>query len=399
MSYYAEFRYVTTNLYQSGSTPNPIISELPFTGVNFTQQINSIGTFQGEVLLSGLNSQNLNAYEGTVPGKTILWIMYTDPYANLSTVVWSGVIWAREYNSETQKLSITAQEMISLYQRRRVSTTKTYVAKDPAYIARNLLQYTEGLSHGKTGLAFGAQTTPYVTNRTYNSYEYKPIYQAIKDLASSFFDFQITPSVASGSLVNTFNVGIPIGKIYSPTDLTSVVFQFPGNVTSYRFPEDGQAAANKIYGLGYGANNTKLIATATDSSKIGSGGTWPLLEDSANYTDIPDLQLLKDTTLGQLNAVSYPPTTIELVIPTYIDPLFGFGYGAYSLGYNLGDEVRFDIKDDYFPNGVSFGSTYNATTGTYDALRIIALSVNPGENGPSNVTLTLSRQLAAGSVT
>jgi hypothetical protein len=398
MANYSEFRYVTTNLYQSGSTTNPIISELPFTNVNFTQQLNSIGTFQGEVLLSGINSTNLNAYEGTVPAKTILWVIYTDPFSYITTPVWSGVIWAREYNSETQKLSITAQEMMSLYQRRRISTTQTFVFEDPAVVARSLLTYTESLSHGNTGLLLGFNTTTYATNRTYYGYEYKSIYQAIKDLSSNFFDFQITPSAATGSLVNTFEIGTPIGRIYDPTSGVASVFQFPGNVTSYRFPEDGQAAANKLYGLGYGANNTKLIATAIDPTKIGTGGTWPLLEDSANYTDIPDVQLLKDTTLGQLNATSYPPTTIEVVIPTYIDPLFGWGYGAYSLGYILGDEVRFDIKDDYFPNGVSFGSTYDPDTGYYDALRIIALSVNPGEDGPSNVTLTLSRQLSAGTV-
>ena len=72
------FRYVTTNLYQSGSSANPIIAELPFTNVNFTQQLNSIGTFQGEVLLSGINSTNLNVYDGTIPGKTILWVIYND---------------------------------------------------------------------------------------------------------------------------------------------------------------------------------------------------------------------------------------------------------------------------------------------------------------------------------
>ena len=136
-----------------------------------------------------------------------------------------------------------------------------------------------------------------------------------------------------------------------------------------------------MYGLGYGANNTKLIASAVDTAKYTDG--FPLLQDTANYTDIADINLLKNVTLGQLNAISYPPTTIEVIIPTYIDPVFPL--------YQIGDYVRFDIQDDYFPSGVSFGSNN-------DALRIVAISVNPGENGPSNITLTLTRQLAAGSV-
>ena len=64
-----DYRYVTTQLYQSGSTPNPIIGEYPFTRVNFTQQLSSVGTFTGELLLSGLDAQALNVDEGLTPGK------------------------------------------------------------------------------------------------------------------------------------------------------------------------------------------------------------------------------------------------------------------------------------------------------------------------------------------
>jgi hypothetical protein len=378
---YAEFRYVMTALWQSGSTPNPIIAELPFTDVNFTQQLNSIGTFQGHVLLSGLNTDNLNVYNGTIPGKTILWVLYTDPVSMVSVPVWSGVIWAREYDSASQTLSIGAQEMMSLYNRRRISTTKDYSATfyDPMYIAYELMKYAEALPHGKTGLTYNTDTSPYATKKLYEGYELKPVYQAIKDLASNFFDFKIAPLVSSGNLINCFYLGDPLGVTYSSSDLLASVFQFPGNLVEYKFPEDATGAANKLYGLGYGANNSKILATAIDPAKITSGD-WPLLEDTANYVDIGDLQLLKDLTLGQLNAISYPPTTIEVVIPPYVDPIY--------TSYNIGDQVRMDIQDDYFPSGLNG-----------EILRIMAISVSPGENGPSRVTLTLTRLLAAGTVT
>jgi len=373
----AEFRYVTTSVYQPYSSANLIIAELPFTNVNFTQQLNSIGTFQGEILLSGLNTTNLNVYDGTIPSKTILWVLYSDPQTLATIPVWSGVIWNREYDSENQSLHITAQEMLSLYQRRRISDTKTYTSKDPTYIAKDLMQYTEAKSYGKTGLTYATvPSSGYSTNRTYNNYEYKSVYQAIKDLAQSYFDFAIKPYNTSGALTNQFVMGIPLGTAYSASSSIASVFQFPGNLISYRFPEDGNTAVNRLYGLGYGANGTKLAATAIDSSKYTDG--FPLLEDVANYIDIADVNLLKAVTLGQLNATSYPPTTIEIVVPPYVDP--------YYPQYNIGDEVRLDIVDDYFPAGLSI------------VLRIVAISVNPGENGPSRVTLTLTRQLAAGSV-
>jgi hypothetical protein len=377
----AEFRYVMTSLWQSGSTPNPIIAELPFTDVSFTQQLNSIGTFQGHVLLSGINTDNLNVYNGTIPGKTILWVLYSDPVTLTSVPVWSGVIWAREYDSASQTLSINAQEMMSLYNRRRISTTKNYSSTfyDPMYIAYELMKYAEALPHGKTGLTYNTNTSVYATKKLYEGYELKSVYQAIKDLASNFFDFKIAPLVSGGDLINRFYLGDPLGTVYSASSLLAPVFQFPGNLVEYKFPEDASGAANKLYGLGYGANNSKILATAIDPAKI-TTGDWPLLEDTANYVDIGDLQLLKDLTLGQLNAISYPPTTIEVVIPPYIDPFYP--------SYNIGDQVRMDIQDDYFPSGLNG-----------EILRIIAISVAPGENGPSRVTLTLSRLLAAGTVT
>lgn len=379
----AEFRYVTTRIYQSGSTPNQILSELPFTDVSYTSQLNSVGTFQGSVLLSGFNTTNQNVYDGTVPGKTILWVLYTDPVSNASVPVWSGVIWAREYDSDSQTLSISAQEMMSLYSHRRISVTKDYgnTFYDPAYIAYQLMQYTEGVTQGKTGLTYNTATTTYRTKKIYEAYELKSVYQAIKDLSASFFDFKIAPLVSNGNLINRFYIGQRNGTLgveYTTSDLLASVFQFPGNVIEYKFPEDASSAANKLYGIGYGSNTTQLKAVFADATRFADGFT--LLEDTASYTDVADQELLDDLTKGQLKAISYPPTTIEVVVAPYVDPIYP--------SYNIGDQVRLDIKDDYFPNGVSFGAT--------DPLRIVAITVAPGENGPSRVTLTLTRELSGG---
>jgi hypothetical protein len=377
------FRYVTTNLFQSGGFFNDIISELPFTNVNFTNQLNSNGTFQGEVLLSGLNSSELNAYTGTIPGKTVLWVLYNDGETSTSAPVWSGVIWAREYDSTTQKLSITAQEMMSLYDKRVISTDKNYSAifYDPAVIAYDLMEYAEARQNGSTGLTYNSITTPYATKTRYYGYEFKTVGQAVKDLSVNFFDYRIIPYIdGSGYLANQFTLGDPLGVEWDASSSTASIFQLPGNLIGYNFPEDASGALNRLYGLGYGANNTKLIATATDPSKINPllGGDWPLLEGTVNFMDIPDLQLVKDLTLGELNAISYPPTTVNVVIPPYVDPIY--------TSYNVGDQVSLRIRDDYFPSGFDI------------IMRIVAISVNPGENGPSQVTITLTRRLASGTV-
>ena len=375
----SEFRYVTTAIYQSGGTPNPVIAELPFTNVHFTQQLNSIGTFQGEVLISGINSVNQNVYGGTTPAQTMLWVLYADAYTNTTTPVWSGIIWHREYDSSTQIMQITAQEVMSLYQKRLITADRAYASQNPAAIAYDLMTYAEGKSpHGNTGLTYAAvPTISSIPAITYNGYQYKSVYQAIKDLAQNYFDFAIVPNNIGGVLSNKFIMGAPLQGTYSATSPNASVFQFPGNVVEYRFPEDGSSAVNYLYALGYGANNTKIVQPAYDPDKL-TTGTWPLLEGSANYIDISNSTILKSLAQGQTSAISYPPTTVEIVVPPYIDPIYPL--------YQIGQEVRVDIIDDYFP------------TGLHLIMRIVGISVQPGENSPSRVTLTLTRQLQAGIV-
>ena len=380
MTYQNNYRYVTTQLYQAGATANPVIAELPFTNVSFTSQLNSIGTFQGNLLLSGFNSSDYNVSEGTTPGKTALYVFHN------TTIVWAGIIWHREWDSSNQILSISAQETLSYFTRRRIIDDKTYTAKDPQYIAEDLINYAQGKSHGNIGLIVnGYSASAYSTNRTYNGYEYKGVYQAIKDLSQGCFDFRTYAQVNGSGLIQThFQMGSPIvGNAYDDTSTSAPNFQFPGNIVAYRFPEDGISATNTLYGLGYGSNNIRITATAIDSDKIGSGKLWPLLEDTVNYLDIGDTQLVKDLTLGKLNAVSYPPITVQVILPTYIDP----NYDPYpGTSYSIGDDARIFIHDDRFPDRIE--AIY----------RIVAIDVQPGENNPDRVTVTLTQPLASGTV-
>ena len=365
------YRYLITNLWKSGASYENVIAELPFTGVNFTQQLNSVGTFQGHLLLSGVNASSLNVDAATTPGKVALYVDFN------GTVIWGGIIWLREYDADTQILSVTAQEFESYFQRRRISNTKTYTARDPLYIAQNLVTYAQAKSHGDIGVIVGTETSSLSVTKIYNDYELKSVYQAIKDLAQgSLFDFKIVSAWASNKLTKTLKLGSPtIGYAYSASSPThSWVFSLPGNIVSYSYTEDGITAANQLFGIGYGANGTRLQAQAYDPTYMGTYGTWPLLEDATNYVDVADSTLLANLTVGKLNALSQPPSIIKLVIPSYVDPYLGT--------YSVGDQARINIIDDRFPTGLDY------------IYRITAIDVSPGENGPDRVTVTLMLPLS-----
>lgn len=358
----ATYRYLFADL-----VTNSILAELPITGVNFTQALNSAGTFTGTLLLSGVNAEQMNVSNATIPGRTAVYVDRD------GVLVWGGVLWSREYNSADQHLRLTAREFESYLERRRITTTQAFTNVDQFTIAQTLVNQAQAMSGGNIGITVPTNTSGVTVSKTYYSYEYKTLYSALLDLsrATNGFDFNIQVSYdGGGNPTKNLVLSYPkSGTRYSATNPNGLVFEFPaGNVVEYSYPEDGSIAANNVYAVGAGSNEGKLIATGVDSTKVAAG--WPLLEDSVNYGDITDTVLLQDLANGQVAAVAYPPTTLRLITPPSQNPTLGT--------YFIGDDVRIRVTDDRFPTGLD--ATY----------RLVALNVTAGENGPERATLTLT---------
>jgi len=361
------YRYLFADL-----LTNSILAELPLTGVSYTQTLNSAGTFTGHLLLSGVNAEALNIADGTIPARTAVYIDRN------GVLVWGGVLWGRDYNSDTQTLTFQGREFLSYYERRRITATTSFTNTDQLAIAQAVISNSAGALNGNIGLLYNQGSGSTITSgvlvsRVYYGYELKTVFSAIQDLSkqSTGFDFEISVYYdGNGNPAKSFNTYYPrAGTAYSSTSLSAPVFELPsGNIVEYSYPEDGSVAANTIYVLGAGSNEGKLISTYSDTSKLSAG--WPLLEDQANYSDITDATVLNTLASGQVAAVSYPPTTLKVIAPPYLDPEFGT--------YQIGDDVRVRITDNRFPT-------------TLDSIyRLIALTVQAGENGPERVTLTLT---------
>jgi hypothetical protein len=358
----AQYRYLFADLLS-----NQIIAELPLTGVNFTQQLNAAGTLTGHLLLSGVNSNAMNVPAGTIPGRTALYVDRD------GVLVWGGIIWNRSYTSSNQTLSLQAREFESYFERRRITSTVAFNNTDQLAIVQSIVNTAQTATNGNIGLTVGTETSGVLVSRTYYGYEYKTVFSAIQDLSRSSqgFDFNILIAYDSnGNPSKTLRLAYPrYGKVYSATSTTQAVLDLPsGNIVEYEYAEDAITAANTVYALGAGSNEGKLISTQTDPTKITAG--WPLLEEQANYSDITDSTLLTNLASSQVKTVSYPPITMKVVLPTYVDPILG--------SYEVGDDIRVRITDDRFPTGLD----------TY--YRLVAYNVTVGENGPERVTMTLT---------
>jgi len=359
------YRYLFADL-----LTNQVIAELPLTAVNFTQQLNAAGTFTGSMILTDSSEATMNVINGTIPARTALYVDRN------GVLVWGGVIWSRDYNSETQHIVLTAREFESYFERRVISTTQAFTNIDQFSVVQTLVNQAQAVTNGNIGVATDTSTSGVTVSRTFYNYELKNVYQAILDLsrgglngATQYgFDFNINVAYdVNGNPSKSLYLAVKAGTRYSATNQSAPLFEFPsGNVISYDYPEDGLLTANKVYVTGAGSQVTPV--TYTDATKIAAG--WAVLEDVANYSDITDQNLLTSLAVAQVNAVSYPPTTLKIIAPPYVDPVFG--------SYSVGDDVRVRIRDDRFPNGID--TTY----------RLVALTVTAGETSGEKVTLTLT---------
>jgi len=358
-----QYRYLLADV-----LTNQILAELSLTNVNFTQQLNTAGTFTGELLLTGVNTAKLNVLNSTIPARCAIYVDRS------GVLVWGGIIWNREWDTGNQRLKITAREFESYFERRRITSTLVFTNQDQLTIAENLINAAQSVPYGNINVLIPSTTSGVIIgSQIYYNYELKTYFNALLDLAknNNGFDFNIKVAYdGSGNPTKTLQLGYPrLGNTYSSSSATVPVFQIPaGNIVQYNYKEDGTKAANSVYATGAGSNEGKLIANSVDTTKTLSG--WPLLEDSSNYSNITDSTLLGGLASGQVLATSYPPQTLQIVAPPYLDPVFGT--------YNLGDQARVILKDNFYP------STFD---GNY---RIVGLNVSPGENGPERVTLTLT---------
>ena len=357
----SSYRYLFTD-----TVTGSVLAELPLTDVNFTQAINTFGTFNATLLLSGVPAAS-NAAAATIPMRCSLYVDRD------GVLVWGGLVVAREYSSTAQSIKITAREFEYYLDRRRITTTQGFTNVDQLLIARTLVNNAQAATGGNIGIQVGTELSGVNVSRVFYNYELKSVYQALLDLSRSNngFDFNIQVAYdGGGNPTKTLLLNYPqSGTRYSASSVSAPVFESPaGNIVEYTYPEDGSIAANTLYVVGAGSSDAKLIATATATAQLADG--WPLLEDMANFSDITDATLLNNLAIGQLAAVEYPPTTLQIVAPPSQNPVLG--------SYRIGDDVRVRILDDRFPDGL-------------DAVyRLVALSLTAGEAGPERVTLTLT---------
>lgn len=369
-----QYRYLFADL-----ITNDILAELPLTNVSFTQTLNTPGSFSGTILGSDINETGYDIAGSTIPARTAIYVDRD------GVLIWGGIIWLRTWDSDSQHFNFQAREFGSYFERRRITgdfmdgdQALVYDNEDQLFIAQDLLTLAQDLAGGDIGVVIPNNVSGIDVTRVYYAYEFKDVWGAIKDLSNQQdgFDFNIDVAYDSNLEPRKYaQTAYPYrGITFNSANADALVFEFPGNIVAYEWPDDGSVVANQMYGIGPQSNEAKIVALANSpTDQIAAG--YPLLEDTVSYTDQYDPTILYQQTLGEVTAKQEPVVTPKIVIPAYASPVLG--------SYKTGDECLLRITDDRFPNnGSGFGLS--------QVYRIVAISVQPGEDGPERVTLTLT---------
>lgn len=383
----ATYRYLTTDLLS-----NTIIGELPLTGCTWGQALNAAGNFNGHMMLSDSRIQNvLGTYNAsnvftldyvTTPSKTGLYVERD------GVIVWGGIIWARTYDSGSQTLSLVAREFESYFERRRITTSSVgggsganvwATGTDQFTIVKKLVDDAQAVPNGSLGIStasIGASGQGIANVLAIYDYEKRNLFDTILQLSQQNapygFDFNISCAYDSNfNLTRALNLFYPRKGLGISANYNNPMIEFPSVMVSYSYPEDGASLVNQLFGIGPGTNEGQYISTAFAGSSFTAG--FPLLEDVASFTNVPDPRMVDQLTAAQVVARGVPVTVMSASWVPTTEPVSGNPVSPNIGDFTTGDMFRIRITDDRFPNTLETG------------LRLSKFDVRVGDDGSAEM--------------
>jgi hypothetical protein len=354
---------------------NAILAELPLVGVSATRTLKGAGTFTAKLALGDPKVTALDWFNATQPARTGLYVDRD------GVLVYGGILWTRRKPPTAPGspvfLELAGSEFWSYYRRRYITSTATFAATDQLTIAQSIMNTAIAVRGGDIGLNVAAPIASGVLrDRTYNYYELKPVAEAVDQLSAvdGGFDFGIDLSYVNGVPTKTLNWNYP--RRGASLLSTGIVFEKPGNIVDYSYPEDGTLMADKTTALGAGQGDNMLRSSASITSLIDGG--YPLLEATQSYKDVLVQATLDAHARADVTALQSPVTLPEIWVRADQDPVLG--------SYTPGDDVRVRINDERFP-----AATATSVDRTLDAYyRLLSMTMTPQENAtPESVYLQL----------
>ena len=348
----ATYRYLFADLLS-----NVITGELPVRLAIFQTRLNAAGKadFTGSIPLSHPQVVAQDVENITAPRRTALYVDRD------GTLVWGGIVWTRRYaSSENGQLEIKASTFDSYAYHRWIEGVipmpdlsdqpqpaglpqVTFVQVDQLLMAQQLVALMQGTGAGGMpggiGIQLGGETCGVLRDRQWFGYEQKGYGEALQQLSEveNGFDYLIDVRYDDNDQPAKYlRLGYPqLGRWWGAPTLT---FEYPGNVLSYVWPEDGSSGANDYAEVGIGEGSAMLRSRATTMEP-----GYPLYQLTGSYKDVKEQWTLDAHAAEDLRLAYGDVVVPEMTVRADIEPVLG--------EYWPGDSVRVRITDYRFPAG------------------------------------------------
>lgn len=365
----AEYRYLACDL-----RTDQLITELPLVDVSYGGAINDIGPFNGRVRLgqSGrdddgvLVSWDSTLVAGTQPGKTVVYVERDE------VLIDAYIIWTRAYDSATDEVMIGGASLASFFKHQHILQTQEYLLDDQLDIARALINYAQSQVGADLNIQTETNLSGVFRQRTYWHYEFKQVFEAIKQLAEveNGFEFAFDVAYDAGVRTRTFRLSYPNrGRLAQDT---GHIFEIGRNVVSYQLEENFTDAAVAGYAIGAGEGESMVQSSYARTDRIDAG--WPLLQTTVTHKDISNKSTLDEKIIAEVESKFEGRRLVDLTVRGDLTPQIG--------EWTVGDWCR--IADP----GAHLAAFY--PDGLDEYRRIVGYFCTPGNNGQETVRLILN---------
>lgn len=362
----AEYNYLTADL-----RTNTILGTVPVEGVSFDCILNGTGNGMFSTHLDNdLLSDDL-IIANTIPAKTAIYVYRDD------VIVWGGIIWNRWYQAQAKSLQFNAQTFESYAYRRvrRPLVPETYntgqclIIDDLWDKMQSLNPYSDIGVNPETSFP-GSDV---VRTITLYPWDLKTYGETIEYLTSfdNGCDYNIRVEDVSGVPTKTLDLWYPrLGS--SSITTTNNVLDYPGNIKSWYYTENGAEGNTKYFAAGDGDGKGKVIGTAEDTTKMSVDG-YPRLDKAFAVSDVT-LQATADRkATAALMRGPVPQEKWQFMISGDEIPKLG--------DFAIGDSFLVNIEDPRFP------------TGKTTTIRVVGWSVQPPDSSTTEeISLVLEEQ-------
>ena len=321
-----EYRYLFHDL-----VTNALVGEIPLAGVTFDPSaLNTDGSFGGAVpALDVASFAALDVLGATEPARRVLYVERD------GRVVYAGIVWTRRYSSADGRVVLGGSEPSS-YLRHRMAQTQT-VDTYTAANDRQIFADRVNMAGSAIGLAAGAATGPgNLRSRSYVALDLVPYAEQIDSLAEEGFEYanEVGPDVGAGPK-KLLTYAALRGR---SADASGLVFEYPGNVAAFDWPEDAGAMAAYVWGAGRpteASTAVDLVVSSANAARYTTEG-YPFLE-AVIRPDVRDVAELQRKTDAE---------RVRRDLPAVLPSIEVAGGQLPGLGdYVVGDRARLYLTD------------------------------------------------------